>query len=336
MWKYLKSEKKTIGTSYTVFLRKEDFQYLEKNLEEIIIESFNNAIIRGLQITINGKLVKPWLPKIAKPIAKNTKPGILKVEGKRLPYTFFLCEEEIPQERRNIEFHISGKKIITRKPKFYLDLKAEFQNKIYIVVDSMDISDQLKTDKVSFKSGFVHFHVFRGIDKEILKISKELGLLSEPKPSTYESNQLTKALDELFKDPEYSWLNPAAQKIITCGVPNTTKTSSETSHGDTRKNDPKGGSKKKTVMGLQIMWVFEKENPKDGWIDLATNRPAVNLEHALFVKVENNISARNYHVSKVVITALVNHGAQNRGLSVEEAFGIQTKVMTKVRDAIWC
>ena len=54
------------------------------------------------------------------------------------------------------------------------------------------------------------------------------------------------------------------------------------------------------------------------------------------IKVENNISARNYHVSKVVITALVNHGAQNRGLSVEEAFGIQTKVMTKVRDAIWC
>ena len=134
MWKLLKSERKIVGTSYSVILREEDYNYLEKNLEELVIESFNNAILGGLKITINGESVKPWLPKAVK-----TKQGVLTVGAKKLPFTFLLCEDEIPSHRRNMELHVSGKKITVRKPSYILDLKAEYQNKIYVVVNAMDI-----------------------------------------------------------------------------------------------------------------------------------------------------------------------------------------------------
>ncbi len=331
MWKLLKSQRKTVGTSYSVILREEDYNYLKKNLEELIIESFNNAILGGLKITINGESVKPWLPKAVK-----TKQGVLKVGEKKLPFTFLLCEDEIPPHKRNMELHVSGKKITVRKPSYILDLKADYQYKIYIVVDAMDISDYLKTDKVSFKPGFVNFHVIRGLDKETLKIAKEFGLMAESKPSTFESNQLTKALEDILKDPEFAWLNPLAQKIISCGPTGPGTGSSGTSCGGTRSSTSKSTGAKRLGTGLSIMYVFEKDNPKDGWLDLATNRPVVNLEQPLYLKVEHNVSARNYHVAKVVISSLVRHAAVKKGLSAEEALDLQTELLTKVRDAIWC
>ena len=83
------------------------------------------------------------------------------------------------------------------------------------------------------------------------------------------------------------------------------------------------------------MYVFCPKDERDGWLDLESNRPAVNLEHPLYRKYENHLVARNYHVAKTVITTLVKYGATKKSLSVDEAFELQTKLLTKLRDFIW-
>ncbi len=332
MWEYVKPKIITKGTIYSVQLSDYDYDYLEKNLEEIVTESFNNALLNGLKVTINGKKIKPWTPKIVK-----QKTGIVNFNGRKLPYTFILAEDDIPHQRRNMEFHIIGKTITVRKPKFQLEMKSQYQNKIYVIINSLEMSDQLKTDKVSFKGAFAG-QIYREIDKEMLKIAKKLGLMSNSKPTTHETNALTRALEEIFKRPEFSWLNPQAMRTITCGGRSTGSgggSHSGSRHHSRTKPSTTPGTKRNKGSGLEIIWVFDEQDDRDGWIDLATNQPAVNLRHPLFLKVEKSISARNYHVARVIIAALVRFGAPKQNLTLDQAFDLQSKLLTEERDAVW-
>ena len=63
--------------------------------------------------------------------------------------------------------------------------------------------------------------------------------------------------------------------------------------------------------------------------------PTINLGHKLYRKVERSIPARNYHVTKTVIMILVNFGAAKKSLTVNEAFELQTKLLTKLCGAVW-
>ena len=51
------------GTFYKLtFSDKNYYNFLEKSLEPEIIQTFNNAMLNGLDITINNKKIKPWRP----------------------------------------------------------------------------------------------------------------------------------------------------------------------------------------------------------------------------------------------------------------------------------
>ena len=82
------------------------------------------------------------------------------------------------------------------------------------------------------------------------------------------------------------------------------------------------------------MYVFMPGKP-DGWLDLESKRPVLNLEHPLYKKYEKYIIARNYHVAKTVITILVKYGAAKKSLSVDEAFDLQTEILSKLRGTLW-
>ena len=43
-----------------------------------------------------------------------------------------------------------------------------------------------------------------------MKITEKLGLLDKQAPQAYETNKFTKALAELFNEPDLAWLNPDA------------------------------------------------------------------------------------------------------------------------------
>ena len=330
-WKYLKSTHRERGTLYKVLLNNEDYDYLAGSLEQVIIRFFNNALVDGLKITINGKALKPWIPKIIK-----KKTGVVAVKNRKLPYTFILTGEEVPTDRRCIDFHVKGKTIKVREPGFHLDLKPEYQNKFYVSINSIEISDQLKTDKVSFKTGWIINSVYREIDKAIFKIVEDLGLLEKQAPQSYETNRFTKALEDLFNDPDLAWLNPDAAAMKTISEPGPDQQPKSSS--STRTHDPNhqrnDGNRPSQRKGFSIMYVFAP-GKSDGWLDLESNRPAVNLEHPLYTKYEPHVVARNYHVAKTVITILVKYGATKKSLSVDEAFELQTKLLTKLRDSLF-
>ena len=339
--------KKKRGTLYKVLLNNQDYDYLIQNLEKIIIEFFHNALINGLKITINKKVVTPWKPEIIK-----EKTGVLTVKGRKLPFRFILSNDEVPFDRRNIEYHVKGKRITVRKPKFYLDVKPEQQNKFYVSINTIGISDYLKTDKVSFKNGYIGY-VNWEVDKEILKIIKSLGLLDEQKPTKYETSALTRAFENLFKDPEFMWLNPDAEGIKTpikidpapldestiatfadITIKDEEKDSENKEKTDNLNKQNKNVSNSRNRKGFSIMWI-DDPGKSDGWLDPATNMPTINLGHKLYRQVEKSIPARNYHVTKTVIMILVNFGAAKKSLTVNEAFELQTKLLTKLCGAVW-
>ncbi len=330
-WKQIQPSHKEKGTLYQVILNDIDYYYLLGNIEEVIINFFNNALLSGLKITINGKTLHPWKPKNFK-----RKEGIVSVKTRKLPYVFILTEKDIPEQRIGMEFHVKGKKITIRNPDFILDLKPEFQKRLHIIVDSVSISDQLKTDKVAFKPGIVTREIYRELDREMLKITEKLGLLDKQAPQAYETNKFTKALADLFNEPDLAWLNPDAlgTKSISQRNQQHKSQSQNSKKTDTsnRKNDDT--NKPNNKKGFSIMYVFMPGKP-DGWLDLESNRPVLNLEHPLYKKYEKHIIARNYHVAKTVITILVKYGAAKKSLSVDEAFDLQTEILSKLRDTLW-
>ena len=323
------------GTFYKVLLVQNDYLFLKENVEKVILTCFNNAMIAGLKITINNDIIKPWIPKTLK-----TNAGVIKVRKKQLPFKILITDDDVPDDRCNIEYHVAGKKIIVRQPSFLMDVEPKFQKNFHVIVDSFEISDQLNLNKSTFKNGFVTFYVFPAVDKVIHQYLEKIGYLKKDnQPSSAETNPLTKFIEELFKDPKYSWLNPEAL-VGTSGLGNqlgskTSNSNSNSGNNQHRNSDPKSNSgdhKKKN--GFGIMWVFS-ESKGEGWIDLNSNRPAINLSHPLYIKYENTITARNYHIAKVLIMILIKNASNKRELTVDEAFDTQSELMTLAKDVMW-
>ena len=104
-------------------------------------------------------------------------------------------KEDIPEERCNIEFHVSGKCITIRKPRNLLsNVKPEFKKKFYVVVDALCISDQLETHKHNFKVGLFYSDVEPAIVKKLYQILKPLGYIEDEKEAKSLNNTFTKSL----------------------------------------------------------------------------------------------------------------------------------------------
>ena len=81
---------KNAGTLYKItFTDKNYHTFLDKSLEPEIIKTFNNAMINGLNITINNKKIKPWIPSYT-----HKQSGIITKHGRKLPITFYLLKND--------------------------------------------------------------------------------------------------------------------------------------------------------------------------------------------------------------------------------------------------
>ena len=121
-WNFVTPRRKFIGTSYKVYLNSEDYDVLSKNITQIVLKYFNTAMKNGLNVTIQGKKLDFWKPPYIKMFHEE-----IKIKGKKLPFTLWTTKEDIPEERCNIEFHVSGKCITIRKPRNLLsNVKSEF------------------------------------------------------------------------------------------------------------------------------------------------------------------------------------------------------------------
>ena len=111
-WNFITPKRNLIGTSYQVYLNLEDYQSLSKNIKEIILKFFNTAIKNGLDVLIQGDKLEPWEPQILNKIGEQ-----ISVKNRKLPLILCVTKENIVDERCNIEYHVSGKRIIIKKSK---------------------------------------------------------------------------------------------------------------------------------------------------------------------------------------------------------------------------
>lgn len=119
---------------------------------------------------------------------------------------------------------------------------------------------------------------------------------------------LVRFFEKLFQDPRYAFLNPGGR------VPG--------------KGELGRGS-------LQLSFVERPKNPRAGWLDPRTNKVVMNLRHPLFVKYENNVSARNQRMALILASVLIKNASAKKPIDAAEALALQNDLLTMSCGEIW-
>lgn len=320
-WDYIQSSEKFQGTSYKAYLTDEDYASLETSLGEIICKLFNSAMLNGMAVTVNGKIVPPWIPKIIDRIDCTLSIGKIK-----LPYKVLITDANIPSSRCNIEYHVSGKCIVIKKPKNLLsDVKTEYKKRFYVIVDSKCISDQLKTNKHNFKTGIFTADVEPGIEKELYRILKERDWLDDPSKTKTMKNKFSKVMQKLLKKnfPEMKLIS----NLGTSGGEGTQHGKGPKHPGPKQPSTPKGQSgqtrkprKPKRTGGFSFTTTVKPGDNRQGWIDVGTNQIVINLGHRVAGPPMKTRDGRHYHTLRVIATQVGKFVSRTGKISVEEAF----------------
>ena len=330
--KYLEPVLKQPGTLYKIRLKQMDYDYLVNNLENIISNVFDPAILNGLSIKINGKSVNVWDPKCE--FKKKTT-----VHDKPMKFSVSLCvtTDDLPVKKSWMQYHVKGKIITTKKPNWQFEVKSKFQKRIHVYIDAIDMSDQLNLNKTDFKTGHgcKIAPVSKIINKHVFKILKENKYIENSAPKNWENSSLTKFFDKLFKNPKYAFLNPGVRggndsgKGKGGGGSKTGKSKSGPQLPAEPKPRPDGGG------NLSIGYVTPSNDKRDGWLDSETNKLMVNVNHPLYLKYENNLPARNQRMCHILTRVLIINSLPENPMDADEAFNLQTELSTLAKDEMW-
>ena len=320
-WDYIQSSEKFQGTSYKAYLTKEDYVVLETQLEEIIQRLFNSAMLNGMIVTVNGKTTQPWIPNTIKTID-----CVLPIGKIKLPYKVLITDSNIPSNRCNIEYHVSGKCIVIKKPKNLLSaVKTEYKKKFYVIVDAKCISDQLKTNKHNFKPGIFTTDVEPGIDRELYRILKELDYLDDPTKTKTLHNKFSKVMQQLLKKnfPEMNLISFLGKN----GGDGTQSGSGTKIRGSTNSLRPQGPvvtpekpKKPRKRGGFSFTTTVKPSDNRQGWIDVGSNQIVINLGHRVAGPPLKTRDGRHYHTLRIIASQVGKYVSRNGKISVEEAF----------------
>ena len=332
-WNFVTPRRKFIGTSYKVHLNSEDYDVLSKNITQIVLKYFNTAMKNGLNVTIQGKKLDFWKPPYIKMFHEE-----IKIKGKKLPFTLWTTKEDIPEERCNIEFHVSGKCITIRKPRNLLsNVKPEFKRKFYVIVDALCISDQLETHKHNFKAGLFYSDVEPAIVKKLYQILKPLGYLEDPEEAKSLKNKFTKSLQKILKE-NFPELNPES----ICGDMNRggnspgkgkrpdkegPKSKEKTNENKDKQNNPK---RPRSRGGFSFETTIKPDDKRQGWMNLDTNKIVVNLGHSVARSMEKTRESKQYHLCRIICSELLKLAAKAGKITVEAAFEVQDKIFALI------
>ena len=324
---YIESKLKKIGTRYTVFLNADDYSYLYKKLNSVIIDIFNSAINNGLKIILNGKNISPWCPSHV--FKKST---TLIINNKKFQVKLLITKDDIPKNRQHIQYNVLGKMITVKKLDGELDIKPEYQNKIHIDVNANEISEHLNLNKNNFKPRNGQFNTLnKEINMKMFRILKKKGCIIHHEPEKWETNHFTKFLEKLFKDPKYAFLNPNSKdgKGLGSGIgTGGSGKSSKKNQGKNNRNQTGGG-------GFAIGFVHYEIDKRDGWLDPMNNKVVINLEHPIYIKYKQNVPARNQRVASVIVSVLIKNASERKSMTTPHAFNLHTELMTLAKDASW-
>ena len=323
---YIKPSLKKPGTLYTVTLKEADFEYLETNLNRIIVDAFNPAIINGLRVSVNGSQIKPWRPEqeFSKSLAVTAK-------GRKFSVLLKVTKEDIPAEKLHVQYHVSGKIITTKKPEWTYDLRPDCAQRVHAYVDATAMSDQLNLNKTAFKT-YSTSAAFKSIHKSIFDVLSKEGYARNNEMRQWERNSLTKFFEKLFKNPEYAFLNPDPEGG---GGGRTRKGGGSRGTGKGGSRGGGGTDNSRRRGALLLVFVERTADKPDGWLDPQTSRIVINTDHPLYIKYRKDIPARNQRVATIMTKVLIKNATTKKSLSVAEAFDLQSELLTISRDVVW-
>lgn len=317
------------GTLYRVTLKPEDYDYLAGGAEGVISDVFDPAIAAGLAVTLDGRRVRPWKPKLefGRAFAASSK-------GRRFRVALSVTKEDVPARRMHVQYHVSGKVIATRKPDWMPEVKPEYSRRIHAYVDAGAISGMLNLTKTGFKPGAGS--ALKDVEGRIYDVLDKGGFIGEDVAKKFERTRLTRFFEKLFKDPQYAFLNPEA---LGGRGPGSGQGSGGGAGPEARRRTGGGGkSSGKSRRGggsLQLGFVERPNDPREGWLDPSTNKVIVNLDHPLFVKYENNTSARNQRTATILTSVLIKNASAKKRMDAVEALTLQNDLLTMSRDEMW-
>lgn len=318
------------GTLYRVTLRPEDYDYLAGGAEGVISDIFDPAIAAGLAITLDGRRVRPWKPKL-----EFDKTFTASCKGKRFPVALSVTKEDVPARKMHVQYHVSGKVISTKKPDWVPEVKPEYSRRIHAYVDAGAISGMLNLTKTGFKTGAGS--ALKDVERRIYDVLDKGGFIGEDMAKKFEKTRLTRFFEKLFKDPQYAFLNPEARGGQGPGNgPGSGGGGAEPEARRRRTGSGGGGGKNRRGGGsLQLGFVERPDDRREGWLDPSTNKVIVNLDHPLFVKYERNTSARNQRIATILTSVLIKNASAKKRMDAVEALTLQNDLLTMAKDEVW-
>lgn len=321
------------GTLYRVTLRPEDYDYLAGGAEGVISDVFDPAIAAGLAVTLDGRRVRPWKPKLefGRKFAASHK-------GKRFGVALSVTKEDVPARKMHVQYHVSGKVISTRKPDWMPEVKPEYSRRVHAYVDAGAISDLLNLTKTGFKPSAGS--ALKEVERRIYDVLDKGGFVGEDIAKKFERTRLTKFFEKLFRDPKYAFLNPEARGGHGPGSGQGSGGGGAAPEARQRTGSGGGGGKssgkgRRGGGSLQLGFVERPKDPREGWLDPSTSRVIVNLDHPLFVKYEKNTSARNQRIATILTSVLIKNASAKKRMDAVEALTLQNDLLTMSRDEMW-
>lgn len=300
--RYTRPRIRRCGTTYRVKLKPDDYAYLAKRTRGLISEAFGPAIDRGLRVYVNGSRIASWAL-----ACEMQKEFAVTVMGSEFPVMLTVTMGDLPPGRHDMQYHVSGKVISTKKAGWMADLKPAYAGRVHAYVDATRMPGGLNLNKTAFKRISAVRAVYSEVERRAFGVLRKAGYAKDQAVVEWARAPLIRFFDRLFEHPEFAFLSPGAA-------------------GGRAKRTGTGGS------SLSIELRSRKDDPREGWLDPRTGRVIINVEHPLYIKYGNVSLAKSQREIVVITTVLLRNAAAKGGTDAVEALDVQGRVLTMARD----
>ena len=322
------------GTTYRVRLNKHGYNYFKERLPHIIQFWWNYALLqKQFKVTVDGKEILPFDPK------ERFKKSFT-WKGKKINCYCWISENEIPQERRHIIYSVFGKRIHNEPISQPINLKQDYFNRVFCLVDVTHLSKHIRTDKESFDTNWEPNQTKQATQKFFVNFLIEQGLVGRDVSKTQTTeivNEFTQELDRLLKTKEFKDLNPfltSKKRLVPMPDENGDLPISEVegegplgeeeggngggsdggqgegrSFVEDEQGDQTGTRKERQSKGIRIIPTDEfPDEVEEAWIDLQRGAVCINVLHPFYVRMRDLDrfgKLEKFNINRILIEALI-------------------------------
>ena len=195
----------SFGTTYGVRLSLHAYRELKERISGIIQFWWNYALItKQITITIDEKVLSPWLPKGDK-FKK-----IFNWKKQKIPALCFISKESIPEMYRHIVYTVFGKRIHHDPLDLAIRIKSDYANRVFCIVDLSILANQLTSNKENFKKNNSTSDCKTIVEDGFWEFLEDQKLLNVEFQQDIQvvTNELTKKIDQLLDTKDFKDLNP--------------------------------------------------------------------------------------------------------------------------------